>query len=446
VIRLETQVETGMVNLSASYLRAGVARSLFVGRQPARRTSKGFRVLKPWLALRAGVVYISVTVFISERLKLLKSMRLFVCEYLCGGWGGELIDSSLRAEGAAMLIAVASDFCRVEGCRVVTLWDERLGRCPIEWAEVILVRQTGEATRLFRRYAAECDATFDIAPELDGALLERRRMVEEVGGVYLGASAAAIELCADKLWLAEHLTAHGIPTIRTRLLSDEDNAAMPSLPLPLVVKRRDGAGGLSMQLVRELSQWEAIRQSYIKNDWCERMIAQPFIAGKNLSVAAIVGEDRAAIEIFPVGEQHLSDDGEFRYLGGRIPAESSVQRPIVELVRKTLAAIDGLTGYVGFDILLPKDAAAEPLVVEINPRLTTGYLGYRELTDENLAERLLFPAQSFRPIHWNCEPVEFTADGGVRRRHHQSQTELEQNKLRNSPHPNPLPGGEGARQ
>ena len=61
--------------------------------------------------------------------------------------------------------------------------------------------------------------------ELDGTLLERRRMVEEVGGNYLGASVAAIELCADKLRLAEFLTTHGIPTISTRLLNDEDDAA-----------------------------------------------------------------------------------------------------------------------------------------------------------------------------------------------------------------------------
>jgi len=338
-------------------------------------------------------------------------MRLFVCESLCGGWGGELIDSSLRAEGAAMLAAIATDFCRVEGCRVVTLWDERLGRCPIEGADVILVRQADEAKRLFRQYAAECDATFDIAPELDGALLERRRMVEEVGGVYLGASAAAIELCADKLRLADHFTANGIPTIRTRLLSDEDNTTMQSLPL--VIKRRDGAGGLSMQLVRDSSQWERISNSNLTKGWGERMIAQPFVEGEHLSVAAIVGEDCAAAEIFPVGQQHLSDDGEFRYLGGRIPAAPSVQQPVTELVRKTLATIDGLTGYVGFDILLPKDAAAEPLVVEINPRLTTGYLGYRKLANENLAERLLFPARSVSPIRWNGGPVEFTSGGNV---------------------------------
>ena len=377
-------------------------------------------------------------------LKATESMRLFVCEYLCGGWGGELIDSSLGAEGAAMLVAVAGDFCRVDGCRVVTLWDERLGRCPIEGADVILVRQADEATRLFRQYASECDATFDIAPELDGILLERRRMVEEVGGVYLGASAAAIELCADKMRLADHLTAHGISTIRTRLLGDEDNAAAQSLPL--VIKRRDGAGGLSMQLVRESSQWDRIRHSYMENDWGERMIAQPFIEGEHLSVAAIVGKDRAAVEILPVGQQHLSDDGEFRYLGGRIPAAPSVQRPIVELVRRTFAVIDGLTGYVGFDILLPKDAVTEPLVVEINPRLTTGYLGYRELADENFAERLLSPARSDSPIRWNTGSVEFTADGGTHRRQQQSQLKSDQNSRRNGPHPNPLPGGEGARQ
>jgi predicted ATP-grasp superfamily ATP-dependent carboligase len=345
-------------------------------------------------------------------LKATESMRLFVCEYLCGGWGGELVDSSLRAEGAAMLAAIANDFCRVDDCRVVTLWDERLGCCPIERAEVILVRQADEATRLFRRYAAECDATFDIAPELDGTLLERRRIVEAVGGNYLGASAVAIELCADKLRLADHLTAHGIPTIRTRLLSDELDVEMQSLPL--VIKRRDGAGGRSMQLVRELSQWERARQSYIEKGWGERMIAQPFIEGQHLSVAAIVGEERETVDIFPVGQQRLSDDGEFRYLGGRIPAEPSVQRPVIDLVRKTLAVLDGLTGYVGFDILLPESTAAEPLVVEINPRLTTGYLGYRELADENLAERLLLPEQIRSPIRWYQGAVEFTADGSIR--------------------------------
>lgn len=311
-----------------------------------------------------------------------------------------------------MLAAVTNDFCRVDDCRVVTLWDERLGCCPIERAEVILVRQADEATRLFRRYAAECDATFDIAPELDGVLLERRRMVDAVGGVYLGPSAAAIELCADKLRLADHLTAHGIPTISTRLLGDELGVEMQSLPR--VVKRRDGAGGLSMQLVQELSQWERIRQSYVEKGWGQRMIAQPFVEGEHLSVAAIVGDESKTVDIFPVGQQFLSDDGEFRYLGGRIPAELSVQQPVAELVRKTLAVVGGLTGYVGFDILLPASTAAEPLVVEINPRLTTGYLGYRELADENLAERLLFPSRKCSPICWNPGPVEFSTDGDFR--------------------------------
>ena len=128
-------------------------------------------------------------------------------------------------------------------------------------------------------------------------------------------------------------------------------------------------------------------------------------------MAAIVGKDRAAVEVFPVGEQQLSSDGEFQYLGGRIPATASVQQPVAELVRTTLATIDGLTGYVGFDILLPKDA--EPLVVEINSRLTTGYLGYRELADENLVERLLFSTPSVSSIYWNRGSVEFTADGSI---------------------------------
>jgi hypothetical protein len=56
----------GVVNLSTSYRRVGGARSHFVKNRPTRRASKGFGCGKPLLALRAGVVYISVTVFFAE--------------------------------------------------------------------------------------------------------------------------------------------------------------------------------------------------------------------------------------------------------------------------------------------------------------------------------------------------------------------------------------------
>jgi len=54
------------------------------------------------------------------------------------------------------------------------------------------------------------------------------------------------------------------------------------------------------------------------------------------------------------------------------------------------------------------------LIVEANPRLTTSYLGYRALANENLARKIVQPARAAAPIAWKAGTVEFTADGAAR--------------------------------
>jgi predicted ATP-grasp superfamily ATP-dependent carboligase len=47
-------------------------------------------------------------------------------------------------------------------------------------------------------------------------------------------------------------------------------------------------------------------------------------------------------------------------------------------------------GYVGIDVLLGRDPTGSgDLVVEVNPRLTTSYIGYRAACQTNLAEAML---------------------------------------------------------
>jgi predicted ATP-grasp superfamily ATP-dependent carboligase len=44
-----------------------------------------------------------------------------------------------------------------------------------------------------------------------------------------------------------------------------------------------------------------------------------------------------------------------------------------------------LRGYVGVDLLLTQN---EALLIEINPRLTTSYIGVRQVIDLNLAQAM----------------------------------------------------------
>lgn len=69
------------------------------------------------------------------------------------------------------------------------------------------------------------------------------------------------------------------------------------------------------------------------------------------------------------------------------------------------AVVNGLSGYVGVDLIIAEQG---PLVLEINPRLTTAYAGLRQSLDYNPAKLIIsviqngqFPAMS----EYKCHPV-----------------------------------------
>jgi predicted ATP-grasp superfamily ATP-dependent carboligase len=83
------------------------------------------------------------------------------------------------------------------------------------------------------------------------------------------------------------------------------------------------------------------------------------------------------------------------------------------LGRRAIEAVPGLKGYVGVDLVLADDGADQ--VIEINPRLTTSYLGLRALAETNLAEAMLAIATG-RPLpklRWQAGPVHFRASGEI---------------------------------
>jgi predicted ATP-grasp superfamily ATP-dependent carboligase len=137
---------------------------------------------------------------------------------------------------------------------------------------------------------------------------------------------------------------------------------------------------------------------------------QPFVAGGSYSVAALVRPGHAP-DILPVAEQQLTTDGEFRYLGGCVPANLSenTARMIRSLMLDLIASLAGLNGYIGVDLIVPDDG--DPLFVELNPRLTSSYIGYRQLCEDNLMERLLFPQRAVEPLRWKPGVVTFDSAG-----------------------------------
>jgi len=336
-------------------------------------------------------------------------MPVFVHEFFCSGaFEGDLGDSSLAREGLAMLAAIVDDFSKAgDDPTVLITLDRRLRGSPAaarigQQAQVTWVESTIEERRLFQEFAAACRATLVIAPETGGVLLERRQMTDAAGGRFLGPSREVIRLCGDKLRFCEHLNANAISTVPTSPFDFSANFA--DYPFPIVVKPRDGAGSVNTFLIRDARELKVRRDEMIAcfADGGSEAIVQPFVDGRPLSTAALIGREDHCIEVFPLGEQRISRDGRFRYTGGRVPApnlSAQVAEQAAQLVADVCRSLPGLAGFVGFDLIASQ---GEPRVriLEANPRLTTSYVGYRRLTHDNLAARMLSVSAEAEPIDW----------------------------------------------
>lgn len=355
-------------------------------------------------------------------------MRVFVSEFICGGGlSSEPLPDSLRREGRAMLWAVVDDLLRIPDCCVVTTLDARLtqdvrlpksSRCRIE-----IVSNAAAEQHQFHELIATSDAVLVIAPETNGQLADRVRRVVSLGAKSLNCSPEAIELCGDKLRLARHFETHSLPTVPTEIIDWTHERPQESHLNEWILKPRDGAGSWLTLRVRTDSpeEWQRAAAAYSAAGVAHKALIQPFVAGLPLSVGCLC-QTNGEVEIFPIGQQRLSRD--FEYLGGSIPASlpAGTATAVHDLVRRACVTIPGLNGHIGFDLLLPDPA--RPLIVEINPRLTTSYVGYRRLSMNNLAERWLHGAgllkeaniapRSLARLEWSPRRIEFDASGNTR--------------------------------
>jgi len=234
----------------------------------------------------------------------------------------------------------------------------------------------------FEHCAAHADGCILIAPETGGILESLARHVLDLGGRLFGCSPEAIRHTADKLALAELWQRCGVPTPHTQIATADFDT------FPVVLKPRDGAGSECTRLVTDRTgELSLMKRPPIG------MIVQPFIPGIPASIAFLIGPNQI-VPLCPT-HQRLSDDGCFQYLGGELPLPPLLAARAIRLGLTAIAAVPaGLIGYVGVDLILG-DAVdgSTDFAIEINPRLTTSYIGLRAATQANLAEAMLMLCQ-----------------------------------------------------
>jgi len=311
-----------------------------------------------------------------------------------------------------MLHAIGTDLAHIEhpDVDVTVLLDERVSLgFPLERVETIGVSTSKDALALFDELCATCDGTLIIAPELNGELALLARRAEEVGGRHLGSTPAAIEEASDKLLLARRLKAHGIPCLPAEEYSAGTSRRASSFPFPLVLKPRHGAGSTDIFLI---PRWDSFPEP------ARESILTPFTEGLPASVLTVKGPagPRDTSIAFPACEQFLSMDGRFRYQGGRCPLPQDLDSRARKIALATVNLLGEAQGFVGVDLLLDTSNAEEDWVVEVNPRLTTSYVGLRALSESNLAQAWLSVVSGelpSPPLTWRSDTVRFHPDGTV---------------------------------
>jgi len=302
--------------------------------------------------------------------------QILVYESTCAGDLGNDAPASLRREGEAMLSAVLADFQLISGVNAKKVSGPfSLEKGPDTFFALV------------------------IAPEFDDLLRRRSQEVLDAGGCLLGSLPQAIAQTGDKLALARHWHNRSVRHPVTA-------ARFEDVPPACVLKPRFGAGSQATFLIRDHAEKEKLVDR-ASTEWPSgEFIVQHYVAGKAASVALLIGPTQTT-PLVPAW-QLLSSDGRFRYQGGSLPIPAPLAERATRLALDAVAGIQGLQGYVGVDLVLGDDGVDH--AIEINPRLTTSYLGLRRLCQQNLAELILRCVQGeiVPPPKWHAGEVAFS--------------------------------------
>lgn len=305
--------------------------------------------------------------------------RLVVCEHFSAGGGLAGGDAaSTRREGRAMLLALLADLRELR---------ERAGG-QLSLAAVVrpelasalppgveaLPGGDDPAAALARALAAGGGRAWPVAPETRGTLARLVRAAERTDEGVVGTTSRGVRRAARRRALLRRLERAGVPVPRTLPAADDGDArrALEALGTPVVVKPGRGAGGAGVRRVDDADDVADARAAAVSVEPGLAPLVQRFEPGTPASVTLLVDGER--IRPLALNRQLVRFAPEARYEGGVTPLRHPDASRALRTAADTVRACGGLRGLVGVDLVLGPDG---PVVLEVNPRLTTSYLGLR---------------------------------------------------------------------
>lgn len=292
-----------------------------------------------------------------------------------------------------MLRTVISDF-KAAGYYVTAMLDSRLAKLnPLLRADcTVPVFSSREAQAAIRKRSASADAAYVIAPETDGILQSLVETVEQTGVASLNCSARAIGKVVDKAVLHDFLKKLGLPTPETITFSVADGVEevkwviQGKLRFPLIFKPSNDVSCCGLSVVRNERQVTGAVEKIKRESASKRFLVQELIKGAAASVSLIsTGNEALPISLNRQDVAIGAPDEISSYSGGLAPFDHPLLPRAFAAAEKIVKSFRDLKGYVGVDLVLTEE---EAVAIEVNPRLTTSYIGLRRVVNFNPAEAI----------------------------------------------------------
>lgn len=284
--------------------------------------------------------------------------------------------------------------CKAIGHNITTLIDSRLEAYnpPKNADKTFSVKSISQIYSRLREISNLVDAVYVIAPESDQILEKLLLTVNSYGGRTLNCEINAIKKVSNKMKTNRLLKNKGLKVPETMLVDIKEKQSnitnlIKEFGWPMIFKPISGVGCEGLSIVKNENDVKKAIKKIEKYSTENQFIVQKLIIGEDASVCLFSNGN----EVIPITlNQQLitlaNPDEKSEYKGGIIPFNHKLFTESLKAAERAVKSINGLKGYVGVDMIL---ATKGPVIVEINPRLTTSYIGLNRVINFNPAEALI---------------------------------------------------------
>lgn len=296
--------------------------------------------------------------------------KILIYEYITGGGLiNEDLTSTLLHEATLMTSYVYQECEKSQYFEYDYFQDYRIKDDNFKKAIKIKSHKEIFNTSLLKKY----DYILPIAPEIDLNLFHYANFLENHNLNFILSDSKTIKLLSDKLLFYKACKNNNIPTIKTRLLTSR----LKLNSKRSIVKDRHGAGCSYIKIIK--------KNSDIKSNYLDKVV-QPYINGENYSLCLFFNKNN--YNLLSINKQKLEiyADNMVKLTNLHVNVPHNFHPKINSLIFLIIKSFPGLRGYVGIDIIIQK---GEMIVVEINPRLTTSFIGIYETIGVNIIDLII---------------------------------------------------------